>query len=236
MLKLNLQFFGGRGSSSSSGGSTDGGDNIKISKEVDVWSERHKKSQEYAADQIINATRDMQDEYGVMDSVTSVTVANMSKGNVLAFYDPQENKVVFNRKFTDVPTIQQSYEDCVAKKYHPPLGKRTPIEATTAHELGHAIADKINDARRAGGYSKIDANSEIVINAFRKLYPNKAHTYQEVIDMPKARKGISGYALKNYHETIAEAVADVYCNGGKAKKFSKAIVEELKETIKREIK
>lgn len=235
MLKLNLQFFGGRGASSSSSSGSDGEGNIKIKNEVDVWSERHKKKQEEAATQIINATRDMEAEYGVMDHVESVSVANFDKKNVLAFYAPDENKVVFNRSYTDLNKVQQSYQECVDKKFHPSLGNKTPIEAITAHELGHAIADKINDKRRATKSSTVDANSEIVINAYRKLYPNKANTYEEYTGIPKARATISGYAKKNYHETIAEAVADVYCNGGKAKKFSKAVVAELKDTIKREL-
>ena len=39
---------------------------------------------------------------------------------------------------------------------------------------------------------------------------------------------ISGYAKESNRECIAEAVADVYCNGSKAKKESRAIVNILK--------
>lgn len=208
------------------------GEKIKIKNETDVWSERHKKSQEAAADQILGATRDMNDEYGVMDNVETVTVADVDKQNVIAFYSNSDNKMVMNRKFTDIPTIEASYENCVKNGFHPPVGKRTAIEAVTAHELGHAIADKINEARRKGGYSTSEANSEIVINAFRAAYPSKGNS---LIELTKARKSISGYALTNYHETVAEAVADVYCNGGRARKFSKAVVQELKKTIKNEL-
>lgn len=234
-LELNLQFFGGRGASSSGGGG--GGGNVKIKNELDVWSERHNQSREEAATQIISATRDMNDEFGVMDHVTSVTVADFDKASsdTIAFFSPSDNKVVVNRAYTDLNKLQAAYEKSVADKYHPPLGKKSPMEAVTAHELGHAIADKINDKRRATGSSNVDVNSEVVINAWRKMYPNKAHTYEELVGIPKARANISRYSSKNYHETIAEAVADVYCNGGKAKKFSKAIVIELKDTIKREL-
>ena len=38
---------------------------------------------------------------------------------------------------------------------------------------------------------------------------------------------ISGYAKTNYAECVAEAFADVYCNGKNAKKESRAVVSEL---------
>lgn len=42
---------------------------------------------------------------------------------------------------------------------------------------------------------------------------------------------ISGYATYNNKEAIAEAVADVYCNGAKAHKESKAIVGIIKKYL-----
>lgn len=203
---------------------------VMISKEQDVWSERHNKRQEASVDQILSATRDMNDEYGIMDNVETVTIANMDKGDVIAFYSGDQNKMVVNRKFTNLNTIQKSYENCVQNGFHPPLGKRTPLEAVTAHELGHAIADKINEARRRVNPRGIDANSQIVIDAFKSTHKNVTSKA-----LFAARRGISKYATENYHETIAEAVADVYCNGNKAKKFSRDIVKELKATMKREL-
>ena len=41
-------------------------------------------------------------------------------------------------------------------------------------------------------------------------------------------KQISGYAQKNYAECVAEAVADYYCNGKKASKASRLIMDELR--------
>lgn len=233
-MELRLQFFGGRGAGNNRKSAHDG--DIKTKNELDVWAERDKPNQTESALHIINATKFMQDEYGVMENVNDVLVADMSQGSVLAFYDPANNEVVFNRAFMDADKIKASYDNCVASKFHPPLGGKDPIEAVTVHELGHALADRINEARRAGKYTNNDVNSEVVINAWRKLYPDKAHTYHELVDLPKSRKNISGYAMKNYHETVAEAVADVFCNGGRAKKFSKAIVEELKATAKKELK
>lgn len=45
---------------------------------------------------------------------------------------------------------------------------------------------------------------------------------------------ISEYARYNYSETIAEAGADVYCNGEKASAASKAIMAEVKKILNRQ--
>ena len=43
---------------------------------------------------------------------------------------------------------------------------------------------------------------------------------------------ISGYAKESHTETIAEAYADVYCNGSNASAASRAVVAELKSWFK----
>ena len=45
-------------------------------------------------------------------------------------------------------------------------------------------------------------------------------------------KKISGYATRSTKEAIAEAYADVYCNGAKAAKESAAIVNVLNKYLK----
>ncbi|MBQ0074478.1 MAG: hypothetical protein KBT34_09815 [Prevotella sp.] len=206
------------------------GEDVKIRKEQDVWSERHNPSQEAAVDQILTGTRDMNDEYGIMDNVDTVSIADMDKINVIAFYDNEANKMVVNRAFTDIDGIEAAYADCVEKGYHPALGDKSALSAVTAHELGHALADKINEARMAKG-GGAEANEQIVRDAFNSM--GRKDKSQRALD--KARAGISGYATENYHETVAESVADVYCNGKKANKFSQAVVKRLKEVMQAEL-
>lgn len=43
---------------------------------------------------------------------------------------------------------------------------------------------------------------------------------------------ISGYATHSNAEAVAEAIADVYCNGKKAKSESKAIVNVMNKYLK----
>ncbi len=65
----------------------------------------------------------------------------------------------------------------------------------------------------------------------QKILNNQAgkRKYQNTTKIANA---ISGYAKENNAECIAEATADVYCNGRKAKTESKAIVKALKKLIK----
>lgn len=48
----------------------------------------------------------------------------------------------------------------------------------------------------------------------------------------KMASNISGYAKSSYAECVAEAVADVYCNGSKARVESRAIVNEINKILK----
>lgn len=45
-------------------------------------------------------------------------------------------------------------------------------------------------------------------------------------------KKISGYAQYNFAECVAEAVSDWYCNGGKAKKESRAVMAVLNNVLR----
>jgi len=46
------------------------------------------------------------------------------------------------------------------------------------------------------------------------------------------QKAVSGYAEENNAECVAEAFADVFCNGKKAKAESRAIVSVLEKYLK----
>ena len=111
------------------------------------------------------------------------------------------------------------YDKSVESGYHPSRGNKTGVEAVTYHEMGHAITDHIAGKM---GVKDLDAASKKVVNNAYKATKGKGGT--------KAwAKKISGYATDSFAECVAEAVADVYCNGNKAHKHSKAIFAELKK-------
>lgn len=84
-----------------------------------------------------------------------------------------------------------------------------------SHEIGHRLGEVA--AKKAGISEK-----EIVARAGSKIG----------IKTENMAGHISGYARSNYGETIAEASADVFCNGKKASRASKAIMNEVKSILK----
>ena len=84
-----------------------------------------------------------------------------------------------------------------------------------AHEISHKLGEQ---AVKKSGLSE----KEIVGRAAAK----------QGIKTENMAGHISGYAKRNYGETIVEAGADVYCNGSKASKASIEIMNEVKRILK----
>lgn len=121
--------------------------------------------------------------------------------------------------------IWSSYENALqAKKNNTGITVTTTLSGTGAHEAGHIVANAlykrryptVSEAAPARHNKTIEKE---VIKAARKRVDGDFH--------------ISKYASENPAETVAEAVADVYSNGKAASKYSKAIVDVLKEKIKK---
>ena len=135
--------------------------------------------------------------------------ATMDEGT-LGCYSPATNTVYMNKQYVNNSELTNSMIAAAKSGYHPSIGTYTGAEAVAAHELGHGMADFIEKTKG------IDAKA-IVSSAAKtlKIRPENMAGF------------ISEYARTNYHETIAEACADVYCNGSKATKQSKAIMAEV---------
>ena len=94
------------------------------------------------------------------------------------------------------------------------------MEAVVSHELGHAVNGIIAD--RMG--TSLDTSADRIVNEAMKNTKHKSvSTFQSKI---------SGYAKQNYAETVAEAMADCYCNGKKARSESKAIQKVVDKYMK----
>lgn len=224
MLKLNLQFFGGRGASSGGAGlpgKSKGLSPNSISKEVDVWTYRHRQDNEAFVDSMNTAARRMSDDFpGLMDTVTNVnagTLKGSAARNVLGYYGG--GRVALNTNYTNVDKMNSVYDSAVKSGYHPSRGNKTGTEAVMYHEMGHALTDHI---KSKVGASNLDTASKKIVNDAYKASGGKGGT------LAWAGK-ISGYAKESFAECVAEAVSDWYCNGKKAKSQSKAIMTELKK-------
>ena len=212
MIKLGLQFFGGRGSAS--GGGTTGGGSTKVLSTESLLSASGKTTE---INQVMDAVKAVADDYGV--NLYDMRVATLDKKSqgTMAYYDNSGNLAV-NKNYFDSKKMDGAYDDCVKEGYHPKRGNKSGLEAVSAHELGHALSEEVGRKLGYGDWQLDKASNKIISEA------KKQGGFKSV---GAIRKGISGYAQKNNAEAIAEAFADVYCNGNKAKKASKAVVDVL---------
>lgn len=213
----------GRGSSGSGGnlGKGSGGVNpANIKNERDLVSERERKQGE--VDDVLSVARSIHDEFGV--DVGQFTLADIGgkDSNTMAFSDGEN--VGFNSKYFDGDKANGAYDECVSSGFHPSRGGKSAIEAITAHEDGHILAEKVAKKLGISGADSIDSASKVVVDRATKSMKYKGSK--------QLAKKISGYAMHSNAECLAEAFSDVYCNGGKAKAESKAVVSVIKDILK----
>lgn len=164
------------------------------------------------ANEIQNARDAMEREYGSIVSKAGLEVAELT-GGALGASDGYT--VYMSDKYVKNANMTKAMQDAAKSGFHPKLGGKTGAEAVTAHELGHYLAKQ---AMRKAKISEM----EIVGRAAKKLGVKRNNMAGK----------ISEYARYNYAETIAEASADVFCNGRRAKRESKAIMNEIKSILK----
>ena len=165
------------------------------------------------ANEIQNARDAMEREYGNVISQANLSVADMGNASALGAYG--DGTVYMNQKFVSNRNMTDAMKQAEIDGFHPKIGNKTGAEAVTAHELGHFLADK---AMTKAGISERD-----IVDRASKTLGIKTNNVAGLI---------SGYARYNYAETIAEASADVFCNGKNASKASIAIMGEIKRILK----
>ena len=167
--------------------------------------------------EVTRTLKDFQDKYGL--DYNNTRIANMKPGTgVLAYYDGEG--IAINNEYLNSDTMNTVYKKSVESGFHPSNGSKTGMEAVVSHELGHAVNGIIAD--RMG--ISLDASADRIVNEAMKNTKHKSvSTFQSKI---------SGYAKQNYAETVAEAMADCYCNGKKARSESKAIQKVVDKYMK----
>ena len=209
--------MGGRGSTS--GGATGGLNGGNIVGTESLVSLRESKPRE--VDDVLSVTREIRDQYGV--TATDLEVATIKGGATMAYYDFEGNLAI-NESYFDAGTMDQAYDACVASGFHPGRGNKSGIEAVTAHEMGHRLTDVAGMKAGDGNWALDKTSNSIIAEAKTRL---GAKSVNDV------RNGISGYGKSSNAEAIAEAFSDVFCNGNKASKESRAVVDVLNEWLRR---
>lgn len=218
MIELNLQFFGGRGASSGSDAGAYGG-GMEDKKTTVTVKSSHPLADEISkggggfANEIMDTRDAFEREYGSAVKNIKLSVGTFSRGGVLGAYG--NDTLVMNQKYVKNANLTKAMQEGAKSGFHPSIGNKTGAEAVAAHEIGHRLGEIA--AKKAG-----ISEREIVARAGKAVK----------IKTENMAGHISKYARSNYGETIAEASSDVFCNGKKASKASKAIMAEIKKILK----
>ena len=211
-MKIDIQLFGGHGASSYGGR---GRKSFTEKDSTSLISERERQQRE--VDEALSVFNEVNKEYGYqINDIKVSTLSGKDANNVLAYYENLSDSISVNKVFFDSEKLNNVYDDSVIRGFHPGRGSKSAMEATIAHELGHALTGKIAKDR---GRNFDGIADEIV----RKAKRDSGHRSASSL-----AAAISGYAKENSAEAIAEAFSDVYCNGKSAKKESKIITRTLK--------
>lgn len=213
--------MGGRGASSGGEGWTggSGGADITILDTTSLISAREGKQKE--VDETLQTFKDMHDEYGYAVDDLQIATLSAKDGSVMAYYDG--SNIAFNDTYFNKAVMEIAYARTVKDGYHPSQGNKTALQAVASHEIGHALTDRAI-SKMGSKLGKRDG-AEAILKEAQKSIGQKG----KLADMASK---ISGYAKESARECIAEAFADVYCNGKKATKESQAIVNTMNKYLK----
>lgn len=209
----------GRGSSGAGGGvgkfggGMDGANTTTTVKNSHPLADEISKGGGGFANEIMNTRDAFEREYGPSVKGLNLSVATFSDPTAAGAYG--DNTLYMAQKHINNPNLTASMKAAAKDGFHPSIGNKTGAEAVASHEIGHKLGEVA--AKKAGISEK-----EIVARAGKKIG----------VKTEDMAGHISKYARSNYSETIAEASADVYCNGRRASKASKAIVGEVKTILK----
>ena len=207
--------MGGRGSGSTSGGASGGLNPGDIVSTTSLISERERHKEE--VDATLTVLRDIQEQYGVNLEDAQIATLKGAGRRAMGYYDAGGNLAI-NVNYFNSERMNSAYDDCVANGFHPSRGSKSGIEAVVAHEMGHRLTD-IAGVNAGKGTWQLDSTARDIVSNAAKASGSRS--------VRKFMAKVSGYAAGDYAEAVAEAFADVYCNKGRAKSASKAIVKEL---------
>lgn len=213
--------MGGRGSTSfgGGGGGTGGLSASDIVSTRSLMGEIGSSPTEVA--ETMEAFKNVYAEYGLDVADIQIAVLKGKGTMALAYYDGAN--VAFNQSYFNKAKMEAAYDKTVKSGFHPSKGNKTALEAVAAHELGHALTDAVAVKMGLSGGRKIDAAASKIMTQAAKQTKSGSR---------KMASKISGYAKDSHCEAIAEAFADVYCNGNKASSASKAVVNVMNSYLK----
>ena len=206
----------GRGSSKTGGGEGAFGGGMEGKKTSATVKSSHPLTDEIGkgggafANEIMNTRDAFEREYGSAVKQMNLSVATFNQEGVLGAYGG--DTLFMNEKYVKNQNLTAAMKN--TNGFHPPIGSKTGAEAVASHEIGHRLGEIASNKANI-------TQKDIVARAAKKIG----------LKTENMAGHISKYARSNYGETIAEASADVFCNGKRASRASKAIMKEVKSIL-----
>ena len=204
---------GGGGAGPFGGGMENSNSTATVKSSHPLTDEIGKKGGGTFANEIMNTRDAFEREYGPAVKGMNLYAATFNERGVLGAYGG--DTLYMNQRYIRNANLTQAMQASAASGFHPSIGDKTGAEAVASHEIGHRLGEIA--AQKAGITQR-----DIVARAAKRAG----------VKTENMAGYISKYARSNYAETIAEASCDVYCNGSKASKVSKAIMAEVKSILK----
>ena len=209
--------MGGRGSGGGAGIGGGSGKPLTILESTDMISMRGRQERE--VDEVLTVMRDVQEQYNEIIEQAVVSKLAKKDNDTMAYWSG--GILGINENYFNAERFNLAYDVMAKNGFHPPMGNKSALEATTAHELGHALTDAIGERL---GIGDIDKTARRIVGEALKA-KNKA-------EAKSMARGISEYASKYDAECVAEAFCDVYCIGNNANSASKKIVNVMNKYLK----
>ena len=199
--------MGGRGSFSGAGG---GGGYMAAAKNANARRVDGKPpaGKEKEAAEIINGANKVLKDFGIDKGINIITFDDDEK--YAASMDGLGNLTISNKDLANSTKARAGW--LIADN---PAG-------TGAHEAGHRVAHILLRKSMQG-------EKELKIADARSKGKMEKRIIKEATKRYGSNPSISEYGDKNSKEKVAEAISDVYTNGNKANKYSKVIVNVMKD-------
>lgn len=212
---------GGRGGKRGGGGLLGKqGDTGNVKNTSDMISQRSQNQEE--VDDVLSVSRRMNNLFGDEGVVEQFLVADMT-GRAMAYYDSNGN-IAVNKRYMNSKGMDAAMDKAVESGFHPSRGNMSGMQATTAHEFGHALTERVGARMGMGGFGNLEKAAREIVERAREKTNHRTN-------MDFAGR-ISGYAQHNFAECVAEAVGDWYCNGSRASKESRAVVAVMNSVLR----
>lgn len=195
-----------------------GGSAVNIKDMISSRTDENKQQ----VDDVLKVADVMTKRYGNDVAIEGAFQTGEMKGrnsNVLGYYDGAGN-ICMNSKYLNNQDMDGVMDQCFKEGYHPSRGNKSGMYAVAAHEYGHSLT--ANAAKAMG--TDFDTAAERIVTEARKGTKHRGNI--------QFGAAISGYAKSHNAETIAEAYADVLCNGRRAKAESHAVVKTMDKYLK----